>query len=284
MAKDTAFWSKKTLNLRGNLVSLTKPIVMGIINTTPDSFYSESRNQNEKEVLKKAEEMLKNGVTIIDIGGYSSRPGATDIGEEEELSRVVCHVENIRKELPELYVSIDTFRSRVARAAFQSGADVINDISAGSLDKLMFDFLEEAKVPYIAMHMKGSPQTMKKEAKYENIITEMYIYFQNRIFELQKRGLKDIIIDPGFGFSKTIEQNYSVIKNLKAFENLGCPILVGVSRKSMIYKVLETSPSEALNGTAVLNTMALINGADILRVHDVKEAVETVKLFNLTCS
>ena len=282
--KDTAFWSKKTLNLRGNLVSLTKPIVMGIINTTPDSFYSESRNQNEKEVLKKAEEMLKNGVTIIDIGGYSSRPGATDIGEEEELSRVVCHVENIRKELPELYVSIDTFRSRVARAAFQSGADVINDISAGSLDKLMFDFLEEAKVPYIAMHMKGSPQTMKNEAKYENIITEMYIYFQNRIFELQKRGLKDIIIDPGFGFAKTIQQNYSVLKNLKTFEKLGCPILVGVSRKSMIYKVLETSPSEALNGTSVLNTIALMNGADILRVHDVKEAVETVKLFNLTCS
>ncbi len=284
MVKDTAFWSKKTLNLRGNLVSLTKPIVMGIINTTPDSFYSESRNQNEKEVLKKAEEMLKNGVTIIDIGGYSSRPGATDIGEEEELSRVVCHVENIRKELPELYVSIDTFRSRVARAAFQSGADVINDISAGSLDKLMFDFLEEAKVPYIAMHMKGSPQTMKNEAKYENIITEMYIYFQNRIFELQKRGLKDIIIDPGFGFAKTIQQNYSVLKNLKTFEKLGCPILVGVSRKSMIYKVLETSPSEALNGTSVLNTIALMNGADILRVHDVKEAVETVKLFNLTCS
>ena len=282
MAKVTPFSTKKTLNIRGNLVVLGSPKVMGIINTTPDSFYPDSRSSHEKEVLKKAEDMLSQGATFVDIGGYSTRPGASDVPIEEELRRVLVHVKNIRQELPGLYISVDTFRSEVAKEAVLGGADIVNDISGGGLDPLMFQTVAELQVPYILMHMKGSPQTMKKEAVYDNMLVEMFTYFRNKVTELYRKGLKDIILDPGFGFAKTIAHNYELLSGLAYFEKLELPLLVGLSRKSMIYKSLEITPAEALNGTTALNMLALAQGANILRVHDVKEAVETAKLFNLT--
>ncbi len=226
--------------------------------------------------------MLSEGAVIIDIGGYSSRPGASDISETEELGRVLCHIENIRRELPELYISIDTFRSVVAREAIQYGADVVNDISGGELDPQMFDTIASANVPYILMHMRGTPQTMAQQTQYDNMLLEMFVYFRNKVTELRRKGLKDIILDPGIGFSKTIEQNYELLSELEYFRKLEAPLLVGLSRKSMIYKTLGVGPEEALNGTTALHMIALMNGAAILRVHDVKEAVETAKLFNLT--
>ncbi len=282
MAKVTPFSTKKTLNIRGNLVVLGSPKVMGIINTTPDSFYPGSRSSHEKEVLKKAEDMLSQGATFVDIGGYSTRPGASDVPIEEELRRVLVHVKNIRQELPGLYISVDTFRSEVAKEAVLGGADIVNDISGGGLDPLMFQTVAELQVPYILMHMKGSPQTMKKEAVYDNMLVEIFTYFRNKVTELYREGLKDIILDPGFGFAKTIAHNYELLSGLAYFEKLELPLLVGLSRKSMIYKSLEITPAEALNGTTALNMLALAQGANILRVHDVKEAVETAKLFNLT--
>ena len=253
MAKVTPFSTKKTLNIRGNLVVLGSPKVMGIINTTPDSFYPGSRSSHEKEVLKKAEDMLSQGATCVDIGGYSTRPGASDVPIEEEPKEAVL-----------------------------GGADIVNDISGGGLDPLMFQTVAELQVPYILMHMKGSPQTMKKEAVYDNMLVEMFTYFRNKVTELYRKGLKDIILDPGFGFAKTIAHNYELLSGLAYFEKLELPLLVGLSRKSMIYKSLEITPAEALNGTTALNMLALAQGANILRVHDVKEAVETAKLFNLT--
>ena len=282
MAKVTPFSTKKTLNIRGNLVILEVPKVMGIINVTPDSFYAGSRANQEKEVLKKAERMWKDGATFVDLGGYSSRPGASDIPVEEELERVLVHIKNLRQELPGLYISIDTFRSKVAQEAVLAGADMVNDISGGTLDPLMFDVVSQLQVPYILMHMKGTPQTMKQEAIYENMLLEMFIYFRNKVTELRQKGLKDIIVDPGFGFAKTIAHNYELLAGLGYFKVLELPLLAGLSRKSMIYKTLGITPAEALNGTTALNMLALVNGANILRVHDVKEGVETAKLFNLT--
>ncbi len=282
MAQNTAFSPKKTLNLRGKLMLLDTQKIMGIINVTPDSFYEGSRAKSEKVVLKKAEQMLTEGATFIDLGGYSSRPGAEDITVEEELNRVIPHIETIRFRLPELYISVDTFRQDVAQKALEAGADMINDISGGDLDPGMYDLLQKYKVPYIAMHMQGNPQNMSSKANYADVTLEVYQNLKNKTSKLQSMGIKDIILDPGFGFAKTAEHSFELLKNLGFLKTIGHPVLVGISRKSMIYKSLEISPLEALNGTSILNTIALQNGADILRVHDVKEAAESVKLFNLT--
>lgn len=282
MAQDTAFSAKKTLNIGGKLVSLDTPKVMGIINVTPDSFYKGSRFNGEKEVLLKAEEMISEGASFLDIGGYSSRPRADDISISEEISRVKKHIKNIRKEFPSIIISIDTFRSEVAKNAINDGANIINDISGGQLDEKMLTTVSELGVPYILMHMRGTPQTMTKQINYDNLLLEIIDYFQSKISALRELGVKDIIIDPGFGFAKTVEQCYKILRDLRSFDLLEIPILVGLSRKSMIYKTLDIAPEDSLNGTTCLNTIALINGAKILRVHDVKKAVESVKLFNLT--
>lgn len=282
MAQDTFFSSKKTLNLRGNLISLDSPLVMGIINVTPDSFYGGSRVKADGDAISLANKMVADGASILDIGGYSSRPGAADISIQEEIDRVVPVIELIRQTLQNTYISIDTFRAEVAKAAVSAGADIINDISGGNLDEDMFDTVTDLKAPYILMHMKGTPQTMKDETQYENMLLEMLDYFQSKVAALQSRGIKDVIIDPGFGFAKTIDQNFQLLKSLKSFKMLELPMLIGLSRKSMIYKSLNANAEMALNGTTALNMIALQQGANILRVHDVKEAVETVKLFNLT--
>ena len=280
--EDSLFHTKKTLNLKGNLVSLEVPAVMGILNVTPDSFYQPSRINREKELLTKAEQMLTEGATLLDIGGYSSRPGSTEVSVEDELSRVIPAIQAILKVFPEAYLSIDTFRARVAKAAFDAGACMINDISGGSLDEAMFDTVGDLDIPYILMHMKGSPHNMTEKTSYTNLIKDIVLYFSEKCHQLQEKGVKDIIIDPGFGFAKTADQNYELLRNLGYFKALRLPILAGVSRKSMIYRKLEISPEEALNGTTALHIMALINGSSLLRVHDVKEAVEAVKLFKLT--
>ena len=270
--------SYPTLRLKNQIISLQKPIVMGILNATPDSFYEGSRTKTEKDILQKASQMLEEGTTILDIGGYSTRPDADDISIDEEIKRVVPTIETIKKEFPKAIISIDTFRSEVAKKAVEAGADLINDVSGGSLDKKMFETVADLKVPYILMHMRGTPQTMKTLTDYENIMAEIMTYFQERILKLKSLGVNDIILDLGFGFAKTIEQNYFLLKNLSIFHHLELPILVGVSRKSMIYKRLDISAFEALNGTSVLNTVAIQNGAKILRVHDVKEAVQAIQL------
>lgn len=283
MPKDTVFYKKNTLNLEGKIVDLSSPLVMGIINITPDSFYKGSRYEGEKEIIEKAEKIFKEGGSIIDVGGYSSRPGANDISEEDETARIVPAIKSIKKEIPDVFISVDTFRSNVARKALESGACIVNDISGGE-DPAMFSLIAEYKAAYIVMHMKGTPQNMTTKAHYENILLELMDYFAERLLKLKEKGVKDIIIDPGFGFAKTIEHNYRLLNSLNYFEILNQPILAGLSRKSMIYKKLGITSEEALNGTTVLNTMALMKGASILRVHDVKEAVETVKLFKLTKS
>lgn len=282
MAKDTAFSGKKTLNIGGNVVSLKRPLIMGILNVTPDSFYDGGRYKQEKDVIHRARTMAEEGADIIDIGGYSSRPGADDISVDEELARVVCHIQNIRKELPDVKISIDTFRSQVAEAAVSAGANMINDISGGELDKRMYDVVADTQVPYILMHMRGTPQTMKQQTEYNDLLTEIFLFFEKKVSKLRKRDVKDIVLDPGFGFSKTMEQNYVLLKNLRYFKALELPILAGISRKSFIYKKLGLEPADALNGTTVLNTIALMHGAQLLRVHDVKEAVQAVRLYNLT--
>ena len=269
-----------TINCKGNLIDLASPKVMGILNTTPDSFYSESRKTSLTALLKSAEEMLKQGATFLDIGGYSSRPGADDISETEELERVVPAIEAILKNFPESIISIDTFRSKVAAEALKIGAAMVNDISAGNLDEKMLEVVAEFQVPYIMMHMRGTPQTMKELNNYNDLNQEIIFYFSEKLRAARVIGINDIIVDPGFGFSKNIDQNFKLLSNLKKFKNLNVPILTGLSRKSTIYKTLDCSPKDALNGTTVLNTMAIANGANILRVHDVKEAMETVKLMS----
>lgn len=251
---------------------------MGILNVTPDSFYEGSRINTDAAILKKASQMLEEGATILDIGGYSTRPNADDISIEEEINRVIPSIISIKKEFPNAIISVDTFRSKVAKEAVHAGADVINDVSGGNLDSQMFETVASLKVPYILMHMRGTPQTMQKMTEYENIIAEMMTYFHNRIMTLKNYGVEEIILDLGFGFAKTIDQNYFLLKNLAIFEQLELPILAGLSRKSMIYKRLAIPVSEALNGTTVLNTIALQNGAKILRVHDVKETIQTIQL------
>ncbi len=279
-AKDSFFQVKSTLNIDGNLMLLDEPKVMGILNITPDSFYEGSRIEEEKDLLKKTESMLSGGADFIDIGGYSTRPGAEDVPADEEERRVCTAIAIIKKEFPEAVISVDTFRSTVAIAAVTSGANIINDVSGGKLDKNMFETVARLGAPYILMHMRGTPQNMKSLANYEDLLTEVYQEIQGQVTELKKLGVSDIIIDPGFGFAKTISHNYEILKNLKYFQQLELPILAGISRKSMIYKTLNISPEESLNGTTALNMAALINGASILRVHDVKEAKECVQLYN----
>lgn len=251
---------------------------MGIVNVTPDSFYGGSRYQHPDSILSTVETMLIEGADFIDVGGYSSRPKAVDIPVQEELNRVVPVIQLLKKKFPEAVVSIDTFRSAVADAALQEGADIVNDISGGSLDDAMFALVAKWKVPYIMMHMRGTPQTMASLTQYENLTKEVIDYFHQKIADLHRLGVVDIVIDPGFGFAKTIEQNFELLKSLPDLQILGKPLLVGLSRKSMIWKTLQMDPEKALNGTTSLNTIALLKGANILRVHDVKEAAEVVKL------
>ncbi|MTI28149.1 dihydropteroate synthase, partial [Fulvivirga kasyanovii] len=242
MAKDTVFSGKKTLNIGGNVVSLQSPLVMGILNTTPDSFFDGGRYTHEETILTRAAAMVDQGVDIIDIGGYSSRPGADDIPVEEELKRVIPHIKNIKKAFPNVYLSIDTFRAAVAEQSIEAGADIINDISGGGLDKRMYDVVTDAQVPYILMHMRGNPKTMTKNTSYDNLLIEILDFFEKKVSELHSRGVKDIVVDPGFGFAKTMDQNYVLLKNLKYFKVLGLPLLAGVSRKSFIYKKLGIAP------------------------------------------
>ncbi len=260
------------------LLSLETPLVMGILNITPDSFHDGGRFTSMDDALKQTEKMLLEGAAIIDIGGQSTRPGAEMINEEEELKRVLPIIAGINKSFPEAVLSIDTFRATVAAEAVAAGANIVNDISAGDEDPLMFETIAKLRVPYILMHKKGSPETMQQNPSYENVLLEVFDYLAKKTTELRKLGVADLIIDPGFGFGKSVEHNYTLLAHLKEFKLLGFPILAGVSRKSMINKVLGISAEKALNGTTVLNTMALMNGASILRVHDVEEAVEAVRL------
>jgi len=253
---------------------------MGVLNVTPDSFYDGGTYKNKTNIIKQVETMLSEGSTFIDIGGYSSRPGADFVSEDEELQRVIPVVELIMKEFPEALISIDTFRSRVAKQAIEAGAAIINDISAGKLDSKMIETVGKLGVPYIMMHMRGNPKTMQQQTDYDDLVKDIIHYFGERITEAHKAKINDIIIDPGFGFAKTLEQNFELLDKMKLLKVIDKPILVGVSRKSMIYKTLNTSTDQALNGTTALNMIALENGASILRVHDVKEAMECVKLFN----
>ena len=252
---------------------------MGVLNITPDSFYDGGRYLSDVAFLGQSERMLREGADFLDVGGYSSRPGAAEISVDEELHRILPVISAIAKNFPGTIISVDTFRSAVAEAALETGASMVNDISGGALDAEMFQTVSRFKVPYILMHMRGNPQTMSSETQYTNVVREMIDYFHDKIHSLRLFAVKDIIIDPGFGFSKTVAQNFNVLQNLEKFSILGKPVLVGLSRKSMIWKTLETEPTAALNGTTALNTLALLKGADILRVHDVKQAREVVKLF-----
>lgn len=267
-----------TINCKGRLIDLSQPKVMGILNVTPDSFYELSRTKTEETILMRAEKMLKDGADFLDLGGYSSRPDAEDVSEDTELQRIIPAIELLTKNFPEAIISIDTFRSNVAEKSIEAGAAVVNDISAGSLDEKMMEIIARHQVPYIMMHMRGTPKTMKTLNKYENMLQEILFYFSQKIRKARELGINDLIIDPGFGFAKNIEQNFELMSKLQLFEILELPLLVGISRKSFIYKTLGGEPQDALNGTTVLNTLALSKGASILRVHDVKEAVECVKL------
>lgn len=269
-----------TLNCKGQLINIEQPKVMGILNITPDSFYDGGKLKTDIDIINHSEHLLQNGATFIDIGGYSSRPNAKHVSETEELQRILPVIKLIIKVFPKALISVDTFRSNIAKAAVEAGAAIINDISAGHLDSKMMSTVGKLSVPYIMMHMKGTPQTMQQHTNYKNLITDSVSYFGERIALAHKAQIKDIIIDPGFGFSKTLEQNYQLLNQLSLLNNIEKPLLAGVSRKSMIYKTLKISPQEALNGTTALNMVALQHGAKILRVHDVKAAVECVTLFN----
>jgi len=273
---------KKTINCRGKLINLDKPVVMGILNLTPDSFYDGNFYNSPEKIHKRIKKIIDEGADIIDLGAYSSRPGAEHIPEKEELKRLIPTLEIILKHFPDTIVSVDTFRSEIAKIVVKNfGVSIINDISGGSLDDKMFESIASLNIPYIMMHMQGSPQTMQSHTNYKDILSEIIQYFTDKIDALKSIGIKDVIIDPGFGFSKTLEQNYELLRKLELLKVLELPVLVGVSRKSMIYKHLNISPDEALNGTSVVHTVALQKGANILRVHDVKEAVQTIKLFSL---
>ncbi|WP_299115068.1 dihydropteroate synthase [uncultured Winogradskyella sp.] len=269
-----------TINCKGQLIDLSQPKVMGVLNVTPDSFYDGGTYKDKTDILKQVETMLSEGATFIDVGGYSSRPGADFVSKDEELLRVVPVVELILEEFPKVLMSIDTFRSEVAKQTIEAGAALINDISAGKIDNKMIETIGKLNVPYIMMHMRGNPKTMQQQTDYNDLIKDIISYFGERIAEAHKAKINDIIIDPGFGFAKTLEQNYTLLNQLELLKMTNKPILAGISRKSMVYKALDTSVKEALNGTTALNMIALENGASILRVHDVKEAMECVTLFN----
>ncbi len=278
--KINEFYLRMTINCKGQLFDLSTPKVMGILNVTPNSFFDGGKYKNESEMLSQVGKMLNDGATFIDVGAYSSKPSAEFVSEEEELQRIVPIINLILEYYPETLISVDTFRSEVAQVCIENGAAIINDISAGNLDDKMLETIAKYNVPYIMMHMRGTPQTMQKMTSYDNIVKEMLFYFSEKVAQARSFGINDLIIDPGFGFAKTLEQNYEVLQKMELFEILELPLLAGVSRKSMIYKTLNSNAGEALNGTTVLNTIALTKGAKILRVHDVKEAMECVALFN----
>lgn len=269
---------QKSININGNLLPLDPPLVMGILNVTEDSFYDGGQYRTDEAIVKRAGEMLAAGADIIDIGAVSTRPGAQDLPEQEEIARIQRAVCAVRAALPNAAISVDTWRASVARAAVPCGADIINDVSGGTFDPEMIPTMGQLQVPYILMHTPEKPDTMQQHTDYEDILAEMIQFFGQQIEKLHEAHVHDIILDPGFGFGKTLEQNYFVLQNMDAFKVFDLPILVGISRKSMIYKLLETTPDHALNGTTVVNTLALMKGAHILRVHDVKEAVEAVKI------
>ncbi len=269
----------KYINVNGSLLDLSVPCVMGILNITPDSFYAGSRMQTEAEIARRTEQILVEGAGIIDVGAYSSRPNAENVSPLEEMERLRMGLSVLRKVRPDAVVSVDTFRADVARMCVEEfGVAIINDIAAGEMDADMFRTVAELNVPYIMMHMQGTPQDMQKHPRYDNLLKEVFLYFARKVQQLRDLGVKDIILDPGFGFGKTVEHNYELLSHLEEFRVFELPLLVGVSRKSMIYRLLGTTPQEALNGTTVLDTISLMKGADILRVHDVREAVETVKI------
>jgi dihydropteroate synthase len=269
-----------TINCKGQLIDLTIPKVMGILNVTPNSFYDGGMYKSSSEMLTKVGKMLSDGATFIDVGAYSSKPSAEFVSEEEELQRIIPIINLILEYYPEALLSVDTFRSEVAKVCIENGAAIINDISAGNLDDKMLETIAKYNVPYIMMHMRGTPETMQKMTTYEDIVKEILFYFSEKVANARSFGINDLIIDPGFGFAKTLDQNYEVLQKMELFEILELPLLAGFSRKSMIYKTLQSSAEEALNGTTVLNTVALTKGAKILRVHDVKEAMECITLFN----
>lgn len=278
-SKDTFFSKKRTFNFRGKLIDIQSPIVMGIINITPDSFYESSRFCSEQAILKRCEQILLEGATIIDLGAYSSRPGAENISQSDELNRINPALKAIRKEFPDVILSLDTFRSEVARITVEEfNIQLINDITAGSFDDAMFSTIASLKVPYVIMHMEGDLMNMHQKHHYKDVMLDIIQYFAGKIESARQSGIHDLILDPGFGFSKNLEQNYQILNHLDDFKIFELPILVGLSRKSMIYKLLDSNPEESLNGTVVVNTLALIKGADILRVHDVKESIEVIKI------
>lgn len=269
-----------TINCKGTLLDLNSPKVMGILNITPDSFYDGGMYKDEISILNQTEKMLVDGATFIDVGAYSSRPGAAEVSEEEELKRIVPVIELLIKKFPDIIISVDTFRSKVAKETISLGAAIINDISGGNLDSKMYETIAKLKVPYILMHMAGTPKTMQNNPTYEDVTKDLIYFFSEKIDQLHRLNVSDIIIDVGFGFGKTIEHNFQLLRNMSLFQHLDKPILVGLSRKSMLYKTLDITAQEALNATTSANTIALLNGANILRVHDVKEAVEAVTLVN----
>lgn len=269
-----------TINCKGKLIDLSSPKVMGILNVTPDSFFDGGKYKDESQILNQVETMLKDGATFIDVGGYSSRPNANDVSEEDELNRVIPVVKSILKHFSETLISVDTFRSEVAKQSIEAGVALINDISAGKLDNNMLSVIGKLNVPYIMMHIKGNPKTMQQQTDYKDLVKEVVSYFAERIAAAHTKKINDIIIDPGFGFAKTIKQNYELLNNLELLKMLDKPMLAGLSRKSMIYKTLNTTSKQALNGTTALHMVALQKGAKILRTHDVKEAMECVTLYN----
>ena len=273
------FSKAKYVNVNGHLLDLSSPCVMGILNITPDSFYAGSRMQTEAEIARRTEQILQEGAAIIDVGAYSSRSNAEHVSAREEMERLRGGLEMLRRVAPDAVVSVDTFRADVARMCVEEyGVAMINDIAAGEMDADMFRTVADLKVPYIMMHMQGTPQNMQQHPHYENLMREVCLYFAQKVAQLRELGVKDIILDPGFGFGKTLDHNYELLAHLEEFRLFELPLLVGVSRKSMIYKLLDTTPQEALNGTTVIDTICLLKGADILRVHDVRPAVETVRI------
>jgi dihydropteroate synthase len=276
--KDTYLLDNYSINFKGNLISLDLPIVMSILNTTPDSFFDGGKYNTIDKALKKVESDLKMGATIIDIGGYSSKPNGSEVSIEEEIKRTIPYIEKIVASFPGVKISIDTFRGKVASLALDAGAGMINDISAWNMDDKMLEIIKKHKIPYVLMHMKGTPKTMQRNPNYTNLINDIIRFLSKKVNQLKEYGINDIIVDPGFGFGKTISDNYKLLKNLESLKVLNLPILIGLSRKSMIYKVLKTSNLNSINGTTALNMLALSKGVKILRVHDVKQAMECIKL------
>lgn len=281
-AENKIFYTNQTLNVRGRLLRLVPPTIMGILNVTPDSFYDGARYDSERKILSQVEKMLIEGATFIDVGGYSTRPGAPDVSAREETLRITSAIQSIVKNFPEAIISIDTFRSQVAHAAVQEGASMINDISGGEQDSNMIATVAALGVPYVVMHMRGNPETMSQLTQYENLVKDVTDFFHRKIQQLQQAGVKDVIVDLGFGFAKTIQQNFTLLNSLDYFKILNKPILIGLSRKSMIWKTLSVTPDDALNGTTCLNTLAVLKGANMLRVHDVREAAEICRLITAT--